>query len=1377
MNIIRHLSLVCLLACFWSQLPALCVAQSGSFDETDIAPATFGRFVNEYPRTGIPKKRNGSYEFSADYKIQGVKENHRILVNIRYVEPAMRDEKQYELTNVRINWAKGMKTYVSKTRQAYVTVDLKYGPSKQPITHRDVEPLARHILAKIEARSVPWPDYVLMAKLPESIGRYQLHRWYLWDRDTSDTLSYMQYTAYYKTQYVDTSSSTKEFVIQVAYYGPDDVQSKGLTIDYLARGFSIGKAKVVHVSPTHQIAAAHSTEHLAKKREGMLSTAELQGFDQLSQDLIKRLSPLAVERLEGLDIAAQTIDARQAPDRRLTAGSGSTSSSPGSGTSASRGGSASDSDVARSGGGSSRPPSTYPPYVPSPGTSPSGSTPSSTGGDGPAVTTDQVVVVTLLTSLIIAGLGAGLSFSQAITNAIVTAIRSGLEVTGEQVVEAINRVTEPPPEIEIEPEAEVPPEEKVEPEVDAEVPPEAEVQGEPTSEDTPIEPAPPEADGEPLVPAEEPPEDGGLVPTIAAEDPPATGMPPPVPPTPPQTQPEDPVFRDAAQLQRDAGQREIDHENSWQGTVETMLDGFAHSGRDTATVLGDAWRAVTNPDNYQALVEGTVETLADITGMSNNPIVNEALTTMNPDRMSVPEKVTQGGEFLRDTVAGLGRVAGELVGSKIDADPDVVVAVDVLSTLGGKVVAPGAQTVLDPDADARLRETLTQNGEQVLTGLQRLGEMGANGATRIVEVVTGVDRFREAIDGKNDPTTRVQNALLGTIDLATTLHGVGGKFGELAERAGDFATTVRTGTRATEAIGDGSKLEDAIRAGGRTLDDGVPAAGLADDIPTTKVVPPESGGGNRVLGDSPADPTDIGNGPTGRTPDVDPVTPRSERVTPTQEPTGPAVADGPSGGGGGPPEGTRPTPGTREHYDHPLSPRHVDPQDPRYIPPGTPADEVHLPPSDWSGPVPDPIVPADPIPTQPRLPDADGIDPGGIDLGDFPPSHQPDLPDVPGRSLPDDDLVPPLRTPADPPTTQPPATQSPPTQTPTPEAPPTQAAATQPPSSTAGAAELTAEEAANLQHRRAGLEAAREHLTDADDLANVDSRIADINAKLGDRPAAPTQTPPVDVDPPPTQATPVDIDPPPAQHTAAVPDDGVYEMPIVNETADDLLAQLEGPPPPPPVAPPQPIPVTVLEEAQNALPSPNRVVQTRENGCFEAVTAGATGRPLEEMQAATSRWNQGYSTKPDAPIPANQVEGFLREAQASPRRPIAAMDEVESAYLSYSEQMRGVEEGSEQFRQLNRELSALGDREAALRQTVAQNPQQLRASLDQGNIIIGKADRPHMVSIQGYHVDADQNTWLRIIDPDPNAVNGGVEFMRLDDAVDRFHWRSAYRVG
>lgn len=645
------------------------------------------------------------------------------------------------------------------------------------------------------------------------------------------------------------------------------------------------------------------------------------------------------------------------------------------------------------------------------------------------------------------------------------------------------------------------------------------------------------------------------------------------------------------------------------------------------------------------MVEGTIETLADVTGMSNNPIVNDALTTMNPDRMSVPEKVTQGGEFLRDTVAGLGRVTGELVGNKIDADPDVVVAVDVLSTLGGKVVAPGAQTVLDPDADARLRETLTQNGEQVLTGLQRLGEMGANGATRIVEVVTGVDRFREAIDGKNDPTTRVQNALLGAIDLATTLHGVGGKVGELAERAGDFANSVRTGTSATEAISDGSKLEDAIRAGGRTLDDGIPAAGhLADDVPTTKVVPTESGGGNRILGDGPADLTDIGKGPTGRTPDVDPVTPRSERVTPTPESSGPAPVDG---GSGGPPSDGRPTPGTREHYDRPLSPRHVDPQDPRYIPPGTPADEVHLPPSDWSRPVPDTMVPAEPMPTQPRLPDADGIDPGGIDLGDFPPSHQPDLPNVPGRALPDDDLVPPSRTPADPPTTQSPATQTPPTRTPTPEAPPAQAPTTPPSSSTAGATELTADEVANLQHRRTGLEAAREHLTDADDLANVDSRIADINAKLGDRPATPAQVPPLDAEPPLVQATPVDIDPPPAQHTAAVPDDGVYEIPIVNETADDLLAQLEGPPPPPPVTPPQSIPASVLEEAQTALPPPNRVIQTRENGCLRRSLQG----PLVDR---SKRWRprQFGGTKVIPPSPTHQFPAIRSRVTFAKQAPI-----------------------------------------------------------------------------------------------------------------------------
>jgi hypothetical protein len=48
-------------------------------------------------------------------------------------------------------------------------------------------------------------------------------------------------------------------------------------------------------------------------------------------------------------------------------------------------------------------------------------------------------------------------------------------------------------------------------------------------------------------------------------------------------------------------------------------------------------------------------------------------------------------------------------------------------------------------------------------------------------------------------------------------------------------------------------------------------------------------------------------------------------------------------------------PGGGTHWDQPLSPRHVDPGDPRYHPPGTPAEQIHLPPTSpwgWSQPPP-----------------------------------------------------------------------------------------------------------------------------------------------------------------------------------------------------------------------------------------------------------------------------------------------------------------------------------------------------------------------------------------------------------------------------------------
>ncbi len=66
--------------------------------------------------------------------------------------------------------------------------------------------------------------------------------------------------------------------------------------------------------------------------------------------------------------------------------------------------------------------------------------------------------------------------------------------------------------------------------------------------------------------------------------------------------------------------------------------------------------------------------------------------------------------------------------------------------------------------------------------------------------------------------------------------------------------------------------------------------------------------------------------------------------------------------------------GSRPHYDQPLSPRHVDPDDPRYVPPGTQADQVHTPPSDWSGTAPKVIDPEGPpggrAPSEPPPPSA-----------------------------------------------------------------------------------------------------------------------------------------------------------------------------------------------------------------------------------------------------------------------------------------------------------------------------------------------------------------------------------------------------------------------
>jgi len=72
--------------------------------------------------------------------------------------------------------------------------------------------------------------------------------------------------------------------------------------------------------------------------------------------------------------------------------------------------------------------------------------------------------------------------------------------------------------------------------------------------------------------------------------------------------------------------------------------------------------------------------------------------------------------------------------------------------------------------------------------------------------------------------------------------------------------------------------------------------------------------------------------------------------------------------------------GPRPRYDQPLSPGHVDPNDPRNVPPGTPAEQVHTPPSDWSTPPPEIVETSGPLggqpPTQPpQVTPADVFDP------------------------------------------------------------------------------------------------------------------------------------------------------------------------------------------------------------------------------------------------------------------------------------------------------------------------------------------------------------------------------------------------------------------
>ncbi|HSQ36390.1 MAG TPA: hypothetical protein VLS92_00685 [Acidimicrobiia bacterium] len=108
-------------------------------------------------------------------------------------------------------------------------------------------------------------------------------------------------------------------------------------------------------------------------------------------------------------------------------------------------------------------------------------------------------------------------------------------------------------------------------------------------------------------------------------------------------------------------------------------------------------------------------------------------------------------------------------------------------------------------------------------------------------------------------------------------------------------------------------------------------------------------------------------------------------------------------------------PGGGTHYDQPLSPRHIDPGDPRYRPPGTPADQIHLPPSDWPQTSPKLIeteVPLGGRPLSTPEPPPPGIDAGDIELdaGDIelpPPRPTPQELGLPEHLLVDPDMLPP----------------------------------------------------------------------------------------------------------------------------------------------------------------------------------------------------------------------------------------------------------------------------------------------------------------------------------------------------------------------------------
>ncbi|MDJ0513651.1 MAG: hypothetical protein QNJ62_09440 [Methyloceanibacter sp.] len=201
------------------------------------------------------------------------------------------------------------------------------------------------------------------------------------------------------------------------------------------------------------------------------------------------------------------------------------------------------------------------------------------------------------------------------------------------------------------------------------------------------------------------------------------------------------------------------------------------------------------------------------------------------------------------------------------------------------------------------------------------------------------------------------------------------------------------------------------------------------------------------------------------------------------------------------------------------------------------------------------------------------------------------------------------------------------------------------------------------------------------------------------------------------------------------------------------------------------------QELRAGMAPANQINQERSQGCYEAAAAAGTrtGRSLSDMREAAQTWLAGYTDNPDAPIKGNQIKGFLEHAGLNPRRPIAAMNEAERPYIEIMEQMNQARaaDNDAQYAELAQQLNSLPNRPGEIHAAVSAHPDQLHQSLEGSNMVIGLKDSPHMVSLQGSYTDAKGTLWIREVNPDSNV---GVDFVRFDEACERYDWDTAYQI-